>query len=261
MRPLDEYIQAFEEEGKKGVEDRLELADFLKSKKKEYDVVNGVAPVDALQAFISIYNFLGAPSSKTKYKITQNLARNLPGALMQDFLVGLVSNLCKPYPQLDVFSEVKVPFGRYPLWEKGNVSFKAPAEHSDLAVGYLVIDGAVAPSNTPWPKALISKLQKGQAVLPLATFNTKIRVSQSEFFDWYGRHQLMTKGNPHCFSVQVALRKEMDFAIVEASQAESHFFLLGEGGETSVKPDNHALADLITAFTEHLHESMVHEPH
>jgi hypothetical protein len=75
------------------------------------------------------------------------------------------------------------------------------------------------------------------------TVNTKIRVSQSEFFDWHGREQLMTKGNPHCLSIQVVLRREMDLAIVEAAQAGGKFFLLGEGGERNVVPRVGELVD------------------
>jgi len=88
------------------------------------------------------------------------------------------------------------------------------------------------------------------------TVNSKIRISQGEFFDWQGREQLMTKGNPHCLSVQAALRKEMDLDIVDAAQAVNKFFLLGEGGETSVTPNLDELDRLVDQISEHLTERM-----
>jgi len=90
----------------------------------------------------------------------------------------------------------------------------------------------------------------------IVTINSKIRVSQSEFFDWLGREQLMTKGNPHCLSVQVALRKEMDFSIVEAAQSIDKFFLIGEGGERNVVPNRDELNRFINVFREHVERRM-----
>jgi len=82
-------------------------------------------------------------------------------------------------------------------------------------------------------------------------------VSQSEFFDWHGREQLMTKGNPNCFSAQVVLRKEMDMNIVEAAQAGEKFFLLGSGDERNVKPNVLELDRFNMAFMEHLSNKML----
>jgi hypothetical protein len=175
---------------------------------------------------------------------------------MQDYLINLVIKLCESHPQLDVFTEVRVPFGTYPIWEGGEVSFKTPSERSDLAVGYLIEDEKIKISDETWPKQPFYKLRKNQTVLPLVTINSKIRISQSEFFDWLGRGQLMNRGNPHCLSVQVALRKEMDLTIVEASQASKKFFLLGDGGEGRVIPNRAELQRFIEVFTEHLKERM-----
>jgi hypothetical protein len=94
--------------------------------------------------------------------------------------------------------------------------------------------------------------------LPLVTVNSKIRVSQSDFFDWLGREELMTKGNPHWLSVQVALRKEMDMSIVEAAQAGDEFFLLGTGGETTVIPNHLELERFRQKVNGHLEERMGH---
>jgi hypothetical protein len=67
---------------------------------------------------------------------------------------------------------------------------------------------------------------------------------------------LMTKGNPHCLSIQVALRKEMDYSIVEAAQASEKFFLLGSGSETNVVPDQSELDRLIHVVGEHMARRM-----
>lgn len=90
----------------------------------------------------------------------------------------------------------------------------------------------------------------------MITVNSKIRVSQSEFFDWLGRSQLMSKGNPHCLSIQVALRKEMDLNIVEVAQARTRFFLLGAGTEYNVVPSQTELDRLIETVSEHLEARM-----
>jgi hypothetical protein len=206
------------------------------------------------------YNWLGNSETKKTYDIGQNLARNLPGALLQDYLIHLMIRLCEPYPSLDVFSEVKVSFGRYALWKHGAVAYKTPSEKSDLAVGYLMENNEIKPPADPWPRQAYLKLAANQAVQPLITVNTKIRVSQSEFFDWLGREQLMTKGNPHCMSVQVALRKEMDYDIVEAAQATGKFFLLGSGGETTVTPDTDELLRFINTVGLHLTTRMGDPP-
>lgn len=134
--------------------------------------------------------------------------------------------------------------------------FKTPSERSDIAIGYLIEQGKVKLSEQPYPRQPFYKLERYQTVLPLATINSKIRISQSEFFDWLGRGQLMNRGNPHCLSVQIALRKEMDLTIVEASQANSKFFLFGNGRERNVIPNRAELERFIQTFTEHLTERM-----
>ena len=221
---------------------------------------DGGNPTRALEDFVSQYNWLGQVATKKGFRIDQNLARNLPGALMQDYLLHLAIQLCEPFPQLDVFTEVRVPFGRYPLWDAGAVVYETPCEKSDLAIGYLVEAEQIKANSRAWPHQPYYKLEPKQTMIPLVTMNTKIRVSQSEFFDWQGREQLMTKGNPHCLSVQVALRKEMDYHIVEAAQARGKFFLLGDGGESNVRPDRHELERLLHAVSEHIEDRMSHGP-
>jgi hypothetical protein len=252
MRFLHEYIERF----KQGSKRRKELAARLQETKRTYDIFSGGRPKHAFEKFVEQYNWLGNVENKTRFKIDQNLARNLPGALMQDYMLHLVIQLCEPHPQLEVFTEAKVPFGRYPLWMSGEIAFRTPSEHSDLAVGYLVEGGRLRTPEAPWPRQPFYGLERNQSVQPLITINTKIRISQSEFFDWQGREQLMVKGNPHCLSVQVALRKEMDYDIVEAAQARGKFFLLGEGGETTVTPNRKELTRFIDTFTAHLKTRM-----
>jgi hypothetical protein len=173
------------------------------------------------------------------------------------YLLHLMIKLCERYPALDVFTEVPVPFGRYPLWKAGRVQFATPSERSDLAVGYIIDEnGEVRPGSLPWPRQPYYRLPTGLSLFPLVTVNSKIRVSQGEFFDWLGREQLMTKGNPHCLSLQVALRKEMDMSIVQAAQAGDKFFLLGEGGERNVIPKRNELIRFSKAISLHLDEHM-----
>jgi hypothetical protein len=231
---LHDYIAQFRNVG---TGPRFELAELLTQTKSAYDLfVEGGDPLTAFELFVERYNWLGI--NKAAYGISQNESRNLVGALMQDYLLHLVIKLCEPYPALDVFTEVPVSFGRYPLWRAGDVQFSSPSEHSDLAVGYILnAAGEVCPGIELWPRQPFYRLPAGQSLFPLVTVNSKIRVSQSEFFDWLGREQLMTKGNPHCLSVQVALRKEMDMSIVQAAQAGDKFFLLGTGGERNVVPN------------------------
>jgi hypothetical protein len=227
----------------------------LQQTKSAFDIFAEGDPVAAFEIFVERYNWLG--SNKAAYNISQNESRNLVGALMQDYLLHLVIKLCESYPTLDIFTEVPVSFGRYPLWHVGVVQFSSPSERSDLAVGYLLdAQGNVSPGTTPWPRQPFYNLPTGQSLYPLATVNSKIRVSQSEFFDWLGREQLMTKGNPHCLSVQVALRKEMNMDIVDAAQAGDKFFLLGSGGERNVVPNHPELDRFCHTVSEHLHERM-----
>jgi hypothetical protein len=254
MRFLHEYIEQFRSST---IVAQNELASIFEGLKRTYDIFQGGNPPQVFGEFVSLYNWLGLRDVKDKYNISQNLARNLPGSLMQDYLLHLTISLCKGYPALEVFTEVRVLFGNYPIWSKGQVDFRNPSEKSDIAVGYIIEDGAHIISRESWPKQPHYKLDRGRSILPLVTINSKIRVSQSEFFDWYGREQLMTKGNPHCLSIQVALRKEMDISIVEASQARDKFFLLGEGTETNVAPRDGELDRLIETISDHLEERML----
>ena len=48
----------------------------------------------------------------------------------------------------------------------------------------------------------------------------------------------------------------MDLTIVEASQASTKFFLLGDGGEGNVSPNRLELQRFVEIFTEHLTERM-----
>lgn len=255
---LHDYIKQFRDNGSA---ERLELADVLEETKHGYDIHAGGDPIDSFEEFVARYNWLGTRQNKLKYQIDQNLidqnlARNLPGALMQDFLVHLAIKLCEDHPTLDVFTEVRVRFGKYPLWLSGQVKVKQPAEKSDLAIGYLSLDDEISPATDTWPREPYYKLEGNQAVVPLVTVNSKIRVSQSEFFDWLGRSQLMARGNPHCLSLQVALRKEMDMDIVEAAQSSPRFFLLGTGTETNVTPSRSELERLVFTIKKHLADRM-----
>ncbi|MBW4631338.1 MAG: hypothetical protein KME30_05380 [Iphinoe sp. HA4291-MV1] len=253
MKFLYQYINDFRASNS---EAQKLLADILEETKSSYNIFTNANPIDGLEAFVERYNWLGDSANKQMFDFNQNLSRNLTAALMQDYLINLVIKLCEPYPKLNVFTEVRVPFGTYPIWEGGEVSFKTPSERSDIAVGYLLEQGKIKLSDEPYPRQPFYKLGRNQTVLPLSTINSKIRISQSEFFDWLGRGQLMNRGNPHCFSVQVALRKEMDLTIVEASQVSRKFFLLGDGGERNVIPNRAELQRFIQAFTEHLKERM-----
>lgn len=257
MKFLHDYIEDFHAD-----EVRQPLGQYLHGVKRSFDVItHDGTPQDAFQGLVDAYNWLGNPENKRAYAIDNNLARNLPGALLQDYLLHLVMELCEPYPQLEFFTEVRVPFGSYPIWRRGAVTRHSPAEKSDLAVGYLTDrQGTVIPRDTTQPNPPHYSLPTTQSVLPLVTVNTKIRVSQSEFFDWLGREQLMTKGNPHCLSVQVALRKEMDMGIVEAAQAGEKFFLLGVGTERNVTVNPGQLDRFVETVSEHLRDKMAGHP-
>lgn len=255
MKFIQEYIADF-----LGSAPKHDLGTALEVLRAKYTVDLGGNPVAAFPEFVTFYNWLGEKTTKSTYGIDSNLARNLPGTLMQDWLIQVVLTLTAPLGSLFVLTEVRVPFGSYPIWESGDVKFMAPSERSDIAVGYLVetATGKIVKKTCGTPTdVLFSKDIKGHSVLPLVTVNSKIRVSQSEFFDWQGREQLMTKGNPHCLSAQVALRKEMDFSIVEASQASDKFFLIGNGSETSVLPDEVELQRMIETIQHHLNEHMI----
>ena len=253
MRFLHDYIIEF---GGQQSAARHELAQELVATRARYDVLAGGNPLDVFAYVVERYNWLGQAETKAQFDITQNLARNLPGAILQDFMVNLAIQLCEPYPALDVFTEVRVSFGRYALWSRGTVDYRRPSEQSDLAIGYLIDGDMTLPNANPWPHSPYFRLAQDQSVQPLVTVNAKIRVSQSEFFDWLGREQLMTKGNPHCLSVQVALRKEMNYDIVEAAQARGKFFLFGTGGERNVVPDRQELDRFVNTIKVHFAERM-----
>lgn len=253
MKQLDYYIEQFKESPQ-----QIEVYNYFFELKEKYDPSCGGSAESAFEDFVSAYNWFG--ENKKKFSISQNLARNFVGALMQDWLVHLMSALIRPYPDLRMFSEARVRFGYYPVWKQGNVSIVSPSELSDLCVGYLMESDdymkKVSLSDIPQDK-LIIKLPKKTCVMPLVTINAKIRVSQGEFFDWQGRETLMTKGNPHCLSTQVALRKEMDINVVEVSQAHDKWFLLGEGSEVSVQPRRNELERLLNVVSEHLESHMM----
>lgn len=248
------YIEQFSAEGSV---DKKDLSEILSATRLRYAVSLGGDPVSGFGDFVERYNWLGRLDTKAQYGITQNLARNLPGAMFQDYLLSLASMVCKNFPDLEVFTEVRVPFGRYPIWSGGDVEWAQPSERSDIAIGYRMVGGEIVKANSDAPREPVCALPQNTLVLPVVTINSKIRVSQSEFFDWHGREQLMTKGNPNCFSAQVALRKEMDLNIVEAAQAGEKFFLLGTGGERDVRPNPLELSRFIDALQDHLSDRML----
>jgi hypothetical protein len=250
------YIEQFSQSSEPK---KKELGAVLAKTRSAYDVFQGADPRGAFTKLVERYNWFGLQDTKATYDITQNLARNLPGAMLQDFLLHFAILLCKEHPTLEAFTEVRVPFGSYPLWHLGRVKWESPSEYSDIAIGYLTVDGSPIQNIVEWPKQPHYKLKKGEGIIPLVTINTKIRVSQSEFFDWHGREQLMTKGNPHCLSIQVVLRKEMDLSIVEAAQAGDKFFLLGSGGERDVVPRPQELVRLAETIADHLENRMSRE--
>jgi hypothetical protein len=254
VRLLSEYVEGFLADGDS---DQQKLGRTLRTSQRKWDAIRGKDPLTAFSEVVTRYNWLGQPKTKLKYKVSQNLARNLPGALLQDYLIHVCISRLEAYPELEVFTEVRVPFGAYPVWEAGEVLRKSPSQVVDVVVGYRFVDGhRVAPVG-PWPRPAISKLEKGEVVCPLIAINSKIRVSQSEFFDWVGREELLTKGNPSCLSLQVALRSEMDLSIPELAQLSEQFILLGKGGERAVVGDEHEVVELIEVIDRHLEERMV----
>lgn len=253
MQQLEAYINSFIAQGDRRF---ALLAKNLAKVRAHWDTHTGGNAQSAFGRFVATYNWLGDPKNKAKFDITGNLSRNLTGALMQDYLIHLVIQLLQPYPALEVLTEVPVPFGTYPLWEGGSIVHSVPSQRVDLAVGYIFQGGEQLVPIDPWPRLVLSRLESGQFVLPVLVINSKIRVSQSEFFDWLGREELLTKGNPHCLSLQVALRSEMDLRIVQAAQASGGFFLLGRGRETNVVGDPGELAKLAATISEHLAERM-----
>lgn len=252
MKQLDYYLEQF-----KNVTEQKPVYQYFSVLKRKYNFLDGGNAAEAFEDFVEGYNWFGA--NKRTYNINQNAARNFVGALMQDWLTHLMFNVIAPYPNLRLFSEVRVRFGYYPVWKAGQVELVSPSELSDLCIGYLMKDPEfieMADISNINQNQLILKLPRKTCIMPLVTINAKIRISQGEFFDWQGRETLMTKGNPNCLSTQVALRKEMDINIVEASQAHDKWFLLGEGSETSVKPKRNQLERLLEVINEHLQERM-----
>ena len=236
MKQLDYYLEQFENNP-----EQYSVYKYFSKLKSKYNFSNGGDAAKAFEDFVEGYNWFGI--NKRKYQINQNAARNFVGALMQDWLAHLMFSLIAPYPNLRLFSEVRVRFGYYPVWKAGRVDIVSPSELSDLCIGYLMKDPEftqMADISTINQDELILKLPRKTCIMPLVTINAKIRISQGEFFDWQGRETLMTKGNPNCLSTQVALRKEMDINIVEASQAHDKWFLLGVRignlSETKKKP-------------------------
>jgi len=253
VRVLDDYIQKFAADPASA---KRRLATILRKDQASWDATAGKDPVEAFTGLVERYNWLGQPKNKKKYGIAQNLARNLPGALMQDFLIHVCVGRLEPYPHLEIFTEVMIPYGSYPVWSKGEVVTRSPRQRIDVAVGSrFKADVRVAPPDE-WPRKALSKIDPGDVVYPLIALNSKIRVSQSEFFDWVGREELLTKGNPSCLSLQVALRSEMDLSIVELAQLSEQFCLLGRGGEEAVVGDVDALSSLIAIIDRHLEERM-----
>lgn len=253
MRLLDEYIAEFAADP---AEPKQQLAAVLSKTQRSWDAISGKNPVAAFPKFVERYNWLGQHETKSKYDIAQNLARNLPGALMQDFLIHVCIGCLQPYPELEIFTEVKIPFGSYPVWSKGQVVKTSPGQLIDVAVGYRFLDDVRVAPSSPWPRKAVRKTEPGEVVYPVIALNSKIRVSQSEFFDWVGREELLTKGNPSCLSLQVALRSEMDLSIVELAQLSDQFCLLGKGGERAVVGDVDELESLIEIVDKHLEERM-----
>jgi len=251
LRLLEEYIREF-----LGNQDarQQQLGRRLERCRRSWDVHAGGNARRALRSFVAQYNWFGV--NKGAYNINQNMARNLVGALMQDYLVHLMLGVVKAYPTLDVFTEVRVPFGTYPLWASGGVTFSRPAQQVDVGVGYRMVEDRPVVPKDPWPRRAISQLSGGEVVMPVVVINSKIRVSQSEFFDWLGRDELLAKGNPSCLSAQVALRSEMDLSIVEAAQAKEKFFLLGSGGEANVVQNSEEVGRLVNLVEGHLRERM-----
>ncbi|MEM8640153.1 MAG: hypothetical protein AAGG51_15245 [Cyanobacteria bacterium P01_G01_bin.54] len=256
MLTFTEYIDSFLEVGNP----RYELGLYLGQCKESWDDLSKDNFRSSLDKFIECYGFLGQKETKERFEISQNRARNLVGSMMQDWLIALCKKASINYPKVLIFTEVRVPFGKYPLWEGGTVEFGVPSEKSDIALGYLLRGGKIFDALSSDFDLPIKKLEKGESVLPVITINSKIRVSQGEFFDWLGRETLMTKGNPHCFSIQVCLRKEMDLKIVEVAQAEDKWFLLGSGTEKNVIPNYGETERLYNSVCSHLEKRLGQNP-
>jgi hypothetical protein len=254
MRLFSEYVDDFLASKKKL---ERQLGAILRESQSSWDAIQRKDPPAAFLEVVERYNWLGQPETKAKFGISQNLARNLPGAMLQDFLIHICIARLAPYPKLEIVTEVRVPFGSYPVWRAGEITYSSPSQVVDVAVGYRFLDGERIEPELPWPRPAISKLSPpGVRVLPLIALNSKIRVSQSEFFDWVGREELLTKGNPSCLSLQVALRAEMDLSIPELAQLSEQFYLLGKGSERAVVPNGEQVGELVEVIDRHLEERM-----
>lgn len=132
MKFLDDYINDFNLNP-----NQVQLATELSLIKSGYNVHTGGNPRMAFASLAAFYNLLGTQVYKIQYAINSNLARNLPGALMQDWLIHLALDLVRANSSLFIFTEVRVLFGFYPLWNAGVVTIMSPAEKSDLAIGYI----------------------------------------------------------------------------------------------------------------------------
>ncbi|HEY9301045.1 MAG TPA: hypothetical protein VIQ31_32710, partial [Phormidium sp.] len=108
MKFFYQYIDDFRSSNS---EHQKQLADIFEETQSVYDIFRGANPIDGLGTFIARYNWLGNRENKQKFDISQNLSRNLTAVLMQDYLINLVIKLCEIHPQLDVFTEVRIPFG------------------------------------------------------------------------------------------------------------------------------------------------------
>ncbi|MGP8078165.1 MAG: hypothetical protein ACLQD8_01695 [Thermoplasmata archaeon] len=234
-----------------------ELAMRLAKIQSCYDVRAGRAPSEHLTELVDGYNWLGRRNTKTEFSLNQNLSRNIVGALFQDYLTHLAFEFVHDWPSLFVFNEVSTTYGTYTLWKAGEPTQSEPSEKTDVAIGYILgADGVVNRQTARWPADVVTHLPPGSSIVPLLLVNSKVRISQSEFFDFMGRTMLMSKGHPHCLSTQAALRKEMDFDIVEAAQARDLFFLFGDGQEGNVRPRPKELARFLKVVRAHLGERM-----
>lgn len=233
------------------------LAKKLAAIQSAYNIRGAGVPSEHLPELVRGYNWLGSRDTKAKFDLNQNLSRNIVGALFQDYLTNLTCEFVKDWPSLFVFNEVSTTYGTYTLWKAGEPTRSEPSEKTDVAIGYLLgADGKFTRQTVPWPGDIVTHLPLGSSIVPLLLVNSKVRISQSEFFDFMGRTMLMSKGHPHCLSTQAALRKEMDFDIVEAAQARNLFFLFGDGQEGNVKPRPKELARFQKVVRAHLGERM-----
>ena len=226
-----------------------EAAEKLSNFQTAYSVFHGQTPSTRLVEFIDFYNFLSV--EKERLGVTGNNLRNTVGVLFEDYLTNVMIECCRGYDRLDVFNQVKTQFGRYILWERGQLREVRPSELSDIVVGYCLTNSAITPTVGTWPKPIVRRLEVTQEVMPLLLVSSKVRVSQPEFFDWLGRAQLMAKGHPHCLTIQIALRKEMDLNVIEVAQSTDHWFQIGDGHEGQVRPIQDGMERLLQHILEH----------